>query len=154
MIIVILFLFSNKLQRNLAASPSSLAILAMIATMVRQMRLHNNLQVLYFAFCWSSKGPLRTYSIRCCNTSAALLFISASPLQIPVDPLQKFAGPLPNQAGLLQKFAGSLPNLAGLLLNLVGLLQISAGLHEDGWVSGSATEFQRVRLKVGGSAGR
>ena len=75
--------------------------------------------------------------------------------------LQKFAGPLPNQAGPLQNFAGPLPNLAGLLPNLASLLpnlagplQISAGLHEDGWVSGSATEFQRVRLKVGESAGR
>ena len=64
-----------------------------------------------------------------------------------MDPLQKFAGPLPNQAGSLQKFAGPLSNLAGPL-------QISAGLHEDGWVSGSATEFQWVCLKVGRSAGR
>ena len=77
----------------------------------------------------------------------ALLFISVGPLQIPADLLQKFAGPLPNQVGSLQKFAGLLPNL-------VGPLQISVGPHENGWVSGSATEFQRVCLKVGGFTGR
>ena len=60
-------------------------------------------------------------------------------------------------AVLTPESSRSAAKFAGLLPNLAGLLQISASLHKDGrvhcWVSGSATEFQRVHLKVGGSAG-
>ena len=111
MIIVILFLFSNKLQ-GVAKKSSS-----------KSIKPSNTSDGEADETPQQPSGTIfRTYSVRCCNTSAAPLFISAGPLQIPADPLQKFAGPLPNQAGLLQKFAGPLPNLAGPL-------QISAGPH-------------------------
>ena len=130
MIIVILFLFNNKLQgvakksRSKSIKPSNTSD----GETDEAPQQPSGMQ--------APNCPLRTYSIRCCNTSAALLFILAGPLQIPVDLLQKFASSLPNQAGSLQKFAGPLPylagplpNLAGPLPNLAGSLQISAGPH-------------------------
>jgi len=114
MIIVILFLFSNKLQ-GVAKKSSSKSIKPSNTSDGEADETPQQPSGTIFCF-------LLLYYRCCCNTSAAPLFISAGPLQIPADPLQKFAGPLPNQAGPLQKFAGPLPNLAGPL-------QISAGPH-------------------------